>query len=359
MNGRVCFRDFRVQVAAYAQTVGSPLGVCIGNIPGLAGLVNIATERLISDPLAPEEGWWGGWAKYVFNVSQGNPYIVAPRGVARIIVQNLNTCPLKLQNGFYEFLDYGEGLQPKPCKQNVCDGFAQTYDRDTVPILGSLNPTAQFVRVVPTDSRDVGKAVIIQGTDQNGNTITSTDPVTNQTIPGEILVLASPFIQSVNQFLVAPNSNGINGIQKDTTSGSVTFQQVDALTGAASPLSSMEPSETTAQYRRYYVRGIPCFPQGSASAVNQIVAQCKLDYIPIASDPDYLGIPNVPALLAECEALRYETVDDMKSQQLAATKHAKALGLLAGQLTHYLGDTRPAVSVSLFGPQKHLRYQPI
>lgn len=74
--------DFRLQLAAYVQSVGSPLGVCVNDIPALAGLVNVATERLISDPLAPEEGWWGAWAKYVFNVSPGQPYIVAPREVA-------------------------------------------------------------------------------------------------------------------------------------------------------------------------------------------------------------------------------------------------------------------------------------
>lgn len=348
------FLDFRQQVAAYSQSVGNPLSQCVNNIPALAGLVNIATERLISDPLAPEEGWWGGWAKYLFNVSVTSPYIVAPREVARIILMDVNTCPVKLQNGFYEFLDYGQGLQPKPCKENVCNGFTQAYDRDTVPILGTLNPTAQIIRVFPTDSRDVGKIVIIQGTDNNGQTITSTDPVTNKTILGEYLSLELPFTDTDNQF------STITAAQKDYTFGPVTFFQVDPSTGTTANLSSMEPSETTGQYRRYYVGNIPCRPQcANTTGLSQVQAQCKLDYVPVYSDADYLGIPCVPALIAECEAIRYETMDNLKAQQMATSKHAKALQLLFGQIQHFMGNERPAVEVNLFGPRRHLRMQPV
>ena len=353
------FQDFRKQVAAYAESVGSPLGLCVGDIPGLAGLVNVSTERLISDPLAPEEGWWGGWAKYVFNVDPLNPYIVTPRGVARIIVLDVNTCPVKLQNGFYEFLDYGTGLQPKPCKQNVCNGFTQVYDRETVPTLGVLASSPQIIRVFPTDPRDAGSTVIVQGTDQNGQTVTSTDAVTNQTILGEEVVLNLPFVDTVNSFMSAPNMPGITGLEKDSTFGSVSFFQVDPDTGNSLPLSSMEPSETVSQYRRYFVGNLPCKPQCSTIGVNQVQAMCKLEYAPIQSDPDYLGIPCVPALIAECEALRYECMDNVKAQQMGVTKHAKALQLLFGQLQHYMGNERPAISVNLFGPRRHLRMQPI
>jgi len=353
------FLDFRVQLAAYAQSVGSPLGICIGNIPALTGLVNVATERLISDPLAPEEGWWGGWAKYVFNVDPTNAFIVLPRGLARIIVLDVNTCPVKLQNGFYEFLDYGTGLQPKPCKENVCNGFTQTYDRETVPTLGVLASTPQIIRVFPVDPRDAGSTVIIQGTDQNGQTVTSTDAVTNQTILGEEVTLNLPFVDTVNQFMSFPNMAGITGIEKDATFGPVTFFQVDPNTGFSSPLSSMEPSETSSSYRRYYVGNLPCRPACTTGGVSQVTAMAKLEYTPIQSDPDYLGIPCVPALIAECEALRYESMDNMKAQQMGTAKHAKALQLLFGQLQHYMGNERPAVSVNLFGPRNHLRYQPI
>ena len=347
------FLDFRNQVAAYAQSVGSPLGVCVGNIPALTGLVNIATERLISDPLAPDEGFWGSWGKFVFNVSQSNPYFVAPREVARAIVTDVNSCPVKIQNEFYEFLDFGRGLQPKPCQSSSCDGFVQAYDRNTVATLGTLNSGPQTIRIFPTDARDVGKTVIVQGPDQNGNTVTSTDPITNATITGEVVPLQFPFSNTVNQF-----TGALTGLQKDFTFGSVTIQQVNPTTGASSSLSSMEPTETTASYRRYLVNNLPC--QGPITGTPiQVTAMCKLEYVPIASDSDYLGIPCVPALLAETECLRYENMDTLKAQQLAIAKHNKALSLLFGQLDHYLGKERPAVEVNLFSPRKMMRCQPI
>lgn len=347
------FQDFRVQVAAYAQSVGSNLGVCVGNIPALAGLVNIATQKWLYDPLQPEEGWWFTWRKVVFNVSTSNPYITTPFRFARIIVMDVNTCPVKLQNGFYEFLDYGVGLQPKPCKQNVCNGQIQAYDRDTVATLGTLNPTPQFISVFPTDPRDSGKTVIISGADQNGNLITSTDPVTNQTISGEIVTLALPFSLTLNQF------SSVTGIQKDNTFGPVTFFQVDPITGNTMNLSSMEGAETNAAYRRYLVNNVPCQSVASPNGLTQVTAMCKLDYVPVASDPDPLIIPNIVALIAECEAIRYGNIDNPTAQSMAKSKHADAVGFLLGQLDHFMGKERPAISVSLFGPDRHLKCQPI
>lgn len=362
---RPTFRDFRVHSAAYAGSVGSPLGICVNNAPALAGLVNIGTEQLINDPDAPEEGWWGGWGRFVYNVTQGvqSQFITTQRGIARLIVMDVCNRPRKIQNGFYEFLDYGEGLKPPICQSNICGGQTMAYDRETVATLGLLNSTPQFIRVFPTDSRDVGRSVILQGTDQNGNVITSTDPTTDQTISGEIISLALPFAQSVNQY-----SNQLTGIEKDWTFGSVTFQQVDPISGTAVALSSMEPSETAANYRRYFLDKLPCScaagcPSTTTSAQIQVTAMAKLEYIPIASDPDYLGIPNVPALIAQCEFIRYSAMDNVKAQQLADKRHSEALKLLFGQLTHYLGNERPAISVSLFGKTKHhgkrLQRQPI
>ncbi len=353
MANRATFRDFRTQLAAYVASIGSPLGVCINNIPALAGLVNIATEQLINDPQAPEEGFWGGWARFVYNVNQSNPFITGQREVARLIVMDVCNRPRKIQNGFFEFLDYGEGLKPDICRQTICGGNTMAFDRETVATLGLLNSSPQIIRVIPTDSRDVGRSVIVQGQDQNTNTITATDPVTNQPILGEIVTLTAPFSQTLNQF-----TGQITGIQKDLTFGSVTFQQVDPVSGNATALSSMEPSETSAAYRRYFINNLPCNCCNTSTGITQVTAMVKLEYIPIASDPDYLGIPNVPALIAECEAARFGIMDNIKAQQLGAARHQKAIGLLFGQLDHYLGRERPAISVSLFG-RRRLARQPI
>lgn len=333
-------RDFRNRVAAYAQSVGSPLGVCLGNIPALAGLVNISTERLLFDPTCPDEGWWGGWGKYVFNINRLNPYITLPRGLARVILLDVCKSPMKVQNGFYEFLDFGEGLFPKDCKPNA--GPWQAYDRGSVPTLGKLACTPQLLCIMPTDARDVSKTFIAQGTDQNGNTILSTDPATNNPIQGEQISMAQPFKLSVNQF------SSISGLEKDSTYGPVIIMQQDPVTGFQQPLSMMEPSETSASYRTYLVNGVPCHGCKGDGNV-QVQAMCKFEFQPVASDSDYLVIPNVPALMAECESVRMESMDNQKAQAIAVQKHAKALGLLFGELDHYLGKERPAISVPIFG----------
>lgn len=344
---RPTVRDFRSRYAAYAQAVGSPLGRCIGDIPALCGMLNASTERLLFDPLQPEEGWWGTWLKMVFNVSCGQPFITLPRGFSRVILMDVCRRPTPVQNGFYEFLEFGRGLQePGPYRgQFAWDRRLQAYDRDTVNTLAPLLGTPQFIQVFPTDPRDQGKTVIVQGSDQNGMNIMSTDPVTNQTISGEIVTLNFPFSVTKNQFL-----GGIDGIEKDPTYGPVTFFQQDAASGKVNPLSQMEPSETSAAYRTYLVQGLDhgqCCQ--SPPTQRQVTAMCKVEFTPVSSDSDYLVIPCVPALLSECEAIRFESMDNAKVVALAAPKHQKALQLLFGQLDHYLGNQKPAIRISLFG----------
>lgn len=350
---RAAFKDFRVRVAGYAESVGSPLGICVNDIPALTALVNEATESLLFDPVAPEEGWWGTWGRFSFNVNKANPFITLPRGLARVIVMDVCRRPTKVQNGFYEFLDYGVGLQPRSCGQSQCDTLRQAYDREFVVTLGKLASDPPTIRVFPVDPRDVNKTVILQGKDQNGNTIYSTDPVTGESILGEALTLNLPFVDSLNLF----SGGQLDGIEKDITLGPVTFQQVDS-TGASSPLSSMEPSETSAAYRRYFINGLPCNCCDIQNGQVQVTAMCKLEFVPVMSDPDYLLIPNIPALIQECESKRYSAMDQVKAAQLAEQKHAKALQLLFGQLDHYMGRERPAVNVPIFGSSR-LRPQPV
>lgn len=329
----------------------------------MAALVNEAIETLLNDPLQPDEGWWGTWIRVAFNVTQAQPTFVQPREVARLILMDVCNHPTRIQNGFYEFLDFGRGLQPSGCPNNIasaaglssppCNQTLQAYDRESTPILGTQQATPQFVRMFATDPRDYGANVLVQGTDQNGMQILGTDALTGAPISGEVLALGSPFTTSVNQF-----SNPITGLQKDATFGPVTFFQVDPVTAAVVPLSVMEPSEVSAAYRRYFVNGLPTNCCNTPGGQVQIVAMAKLDFIPVMSDSDYLIIPNVPALIRECEAIRYSTMDTANAFKMSQQKHAAAISLLMGQLDAMLGKERPAITVPIFGSDR-LRMQPI
>lgn len=299
------------------------------------------------DPLAPEEGWWGGWVKMVFNLVPVNlsAYIVTPHDIARIILMDVCKNPIRIRNGFYEYLEFGIGLQPRGCNPQVCAPTTmQAFERDSVVTLYDFATSPQILRVFPSDNADLGKRIVFSGPDQNGATVLDIDPVSRAATLGETVYLRSPFADTLNRF------SSLTGIQKDATLGPVQVFMVDPTTGATSLLTSMEPNETTAQYRRYLVNGLPCACCSTSNI--QVTAQCKLDFVPVASDSDYLIIPNIPALMEEVQAIRYSRMDAQTAPALEQKHHAKALSLLNGQLDHFLGKVNTAVTVPLFGSDR-------
>lgn len=329
------------------------IGLCADDTTRIAAAVNEAQEYLINDPNAPDEGWWGGWARMVFNatVSSQGVYITTPRNVARVILATVCQVPIRIQNGFYEFLEFGIGNQPKNCIRGTsCAAGAgqltQAYERDTVVTLTDFASSARLIAIYPSDTRDIGKKVIITGNDVNGNPVYSTDATTGQAYAGEQVTLQFPFALTLNQF------TAVSGIQKDLTVAPLTFQMLDPTTAVLTSLSSMEPGETTAYYRRYFFNGLPYKCCNTTSGTVQIEAQCKLDYVPVASDPDYLTILSIPAIIEECKARRYSLMDSSSAPQLELKSHARALQLLCGQLDHYIGKTNTAIRVPLFGSQR-------
>ena len=311
----------------------------------VADYANDAQERLLMDPLCPSEGWWGGSVtlNLTATIANRSAYVVTPREIARLIVMGICQQPVQIRNGWYEYLQFGRGLQPKGCQNSACASPFQAYERDNVVTLAPLLSTPQQVRIYPTDVRDAGKRVLLQGKDQNGMVILTTDPGTGQSAPGEYISLSFPFSTSVNQF------STITGIQKDQSYGLVQFFQVDPDTGAEVALSAMDPNEGTAWYRRYLVNGIPSQNLCCASPANplQITAQGRLDFVPVQNETDYLTIPNVPALLEEAQSIRFAKMENGANQ--SAFHHVRALQLLNGQVDAMEGKTSVAISVPIWG----------
>lgn len=327
-------------------------GICADDLSRVASVANIVQERLMIDPLAPDEGWWGGWVDAVFNVqvSSRTAYIVTPWDIARVIVLDICNRPRPIRNGFYEYLQFGTGHMPRNC-QNLRNTVQQAFERDNVPLLGVFPSTApQFIRAYVTNSADVGKRLIVQGPDSNGKTVLGTDPDTGAPIVGERLYLDLPFKQSAFQY------QNVTGFIKDATLGPVQIFAVDA-GGTQTLISSMEPNETTASYRRYLINNLPPNCCNSPTGTVQVNTKCKLDFVPVQSDTDYLIIQNIPALIEEGQSWRYSDQDTETAAKLEAKHHAKALALLNGQLDHYQGKTNVAISAPIFGSAK-LRPQP-
>jgi hypothetical protein len=329
------------------------MGVCQAD-PVVTNYCNEAQDRLLLDPMCPDTGWWGGWIRMnlAMSIANGAGYVTTPQEICRLIVMSICQQPVHIRNGFYEYLEYGNGLQPKSCS-STCTNTFQAYERDNVVTLRDFLTTPQIIRIYPTDGRDTGLRVLIQGKDQNGMEVLTTDPGTGGSAPGEYVQLAFPFVDTTNTW------SSISGIQKDETYGPLTFVQVDPTTLVETALSSMEPREGTAWYRRYLVAGIPSANMCCSTCnTTQIVAQGKLDFVPVKNETDYLTIPCVPALIEECMAIRFSRMDSTAAATQALVHHGRALAYLNGQLDKFEGKWSTAIKVPIFGSDRLTR-QPV
>lgn len=343
---RLRFYDLRL------SRLPQSVGLCQGDLPGLAGYINSAQERLLTAREAGDEGWWGTWAEIGFNVSRTAPYITLPRQVARLEAVDVCGVTVPLNNNFFEYLEFGNGRLPKlhprhrdwwPMTQVMTRNNAVTFYN-----LDATTAAPKTIRIYCADPADADgtKRVLLQGTDASGATIYSQD--VSVQVTGIFVTLGSPFVDSPIPFA------SLNGIQKDTTSGDIQFFQVDPVTGVQTPLHTMEPGETTALYRRYYFDDLPCNCCQNPNVVPatnqvQVTALAKLELIPVRVDPDYCLIQSKEAIINECEAIRYEGMDNKSAHQMADRKHILAIRLLNGELAHRYGIDKPAVSFAPFG----------
>lgn len=328
----------------------SVVGLCTDNIPGIAAMVNSAQRRLLYAKEAGEEGWWGTWAEIVFNVSRDQPYITLPREIARL--ESVTVCdrPVAVENQFYEYLRFGNGRMPKQFAPVRNNRFVTTaFSRNNAALFTDLSNPPQVLAIYASNPADTDGThrILIQGLDQNGNVVYSQD-VLNQ-VTGIYVTLQAPFVTTPFPF------NFITGIQKDVTSGPVSIFQVDPNTGAQVLLLTMEPSETTSSYRRYYFDSLPCgccpppgVPQGTCVQA-QVSAIAKLDLIPVVVDTDYLLIRNIEAIIEECQSVRYSEMDTASAKQMSQERHIAAVRMLNGELNHFLGQDSPAIDFRPFG----------
>ncbi len=324
------------------------IGLCAGDNDEFPATLNEAQLRIITEETQPDEGWWGTWAIMRFNLDATTNSFTTPRDVARVTGIDVCKKPVLLRNQFYEYMEFGTGQRPQSCSQNrLCENLG-AWDRGRVVTFADLTPPNKKLRAYLTNASDAGKRVFYSGKDQFDNVIVTQDGLLNVT--GEFVILGSPFIDTVFQY------TELSGIQKDETNGPVQIFQVDTVTGDETLLVTMEPGETTASYRRYFVNGIPC--SCCSSPTIQVSTLVKLDLIPAVVDTDYLLIGNLAALKEECQSIRMSDMDSVAAKKISDKHHAAALRILFGELDHYVGKEKVSIRVPIFGSDR-LRRQPI
>lgn len=319
------------------------VGLCQADTPRVSEFVNGAQRRLLMCKEAGDEGWLGTFAEMVFQVSRSNPYITTPRSVARLELINVRDRPIALNNQFYEYLRFGNGRLPKHCRRNDAWPITQAVSRNNAVTFTDLTNPPQFIRVYALDPADAdptaAKRIMIQGNDNNDNQVLSQDG--RNEVFGIFLNLSdSPFAQTPMSL------NTLAGIQKDITYGPVQIFQVDPKTGNQTLLHTMEPTETTALYRRYYLDSLPC---GRSDKPVQVTAIAKLELIPVMTDTDYCLLQNLEAIIEESQSIRYSEMDTTAAKTISQERHQQAVRFLNGELVHYLGKDDPAVVFAPFG----------
>lgn len=323
------------------------VGLC-QNDEGVASWVNTAQQRLLYAKEASDESWHGTWAEVRLNVGRDAPYITLPREIARL--ESVAVCDkvVPVNNQFFEYLQFGNGRMQKDWVRRCRNPQRAVYERNDQVLFTDLTNAPQIIGVYTTDSADLGsKRVLIQGLDQNGSPVYTTDG-TSQVL-GEFVTLEAPFATTQHTY------SKITGIQKDITSGTIQFVQIDPTTSAQVTLLTMEPGEKTASYRRYFFDNLPCgcCPQAGVVVTScppaQVTAIAKLELIPVVYDTDWLLFQNLEAIIEEGRSAFYSNVQTVAAQQLAAIHHTNAIRLLNGELGHYHGINTPAVNISYFG----------
>ncbi len=321
------------------------LGLCADNLPAIAGYTNSAVRRLLYCKEAMEEGWNGSWAEIAFNISRAHPYITLPREIARLEAADVCDVPVTLRNQYAEYLRFGNGRLPKRCL-NCLPFVTQGLARNNAVTFIDMTMPPQYITAFLTDPNDVGKRVFIQGWDSNDVPIYTLDGGTN--VQGVFMNLDSPFVTTPMTL------NRLTGIQKDVTLGEVRYYQTNPTTGEQVWLLTMQPTETTASYRRYYFDSLPCSccppPAPGASCTDvRVTAIAKLDMIPVAVDTDYVLLTNLEAIIEEAQSVRYSEMDSKDAKEMAHERHLQAVRLLMGELGHYNGVDANAVNFAPFG----------
>jgi hypothetical protein len=344
-------RLYDVRVSGFPEA----LGLCSSDIKSIAKAVNAAQRQLLYAKECGDEGWWGTFAEVRFQASRETPYVTMSREIARIEALDVCSRPVPLRNQFWEYLQYGNGRMPKMNPWRGWSRFTQGLTRNNAVTMVDPYPSPNpfNIKIFVTNAADVDTPlrVLLQGNDSTGSPIYTMDGPNNTT--GQYVPLALPYA-------VAPQEmTTLTGIQKDVTAGAVQIFQSDP--AGVLPdvlLLTMEPSETTASYRRYYLDHLPCWccPQAPGPPCPprpcqpvSVEAIVKLDLVPVTVDSDYCLIGNLEALMLQAQSDRMKKMDTTTATAKSAAYHKEAIRLLIGECRHYLGAETAAVRFSPFG----------
>lgn len=241
-------------------------------------------------------GRWFGTTQLMRLCLTDSCCVILPREVAVIEAANLDHHPLGMGNAWYQFIkphsecSSSRSSSGSPCSGPqlacACCGCSQRVmeDKGTVASFATTTGTNQKIRAYPGNAVDVGKKIIFQGYDKNGNWVRTVSG--GVVIDGESVTLALPFATTTTIW----NPGAPTAVIKDPTSYRVLVYSVDATSGEESAIADYQPSETEPMYRMVQIEG--CNDTCGGTGTKTLLAIVSLQHIPATVDNDWLLFTN-------------------------------------------------------------------
>lgn len=281
--------------------------------PEFVQLVNDAQQRLVMS----HELWWEVTERYVVSVVDG--CITWPRFVASVIVMAVNTVPMPVRNGWFEFLECGYGIRdPKP-GFNDCGLF----DRGTAPVFADISGPNLKVKLYADEAESAGQFVTIYGTDGDGHVLRSADGSEGL----QLAIPINPGVPTISPVMV----RSVRAVAKPITKGALRLYELDEEEETQRAMAIWEPEETRPAYRRSLLGGL-CSTQA-----HTVTVMVKREFHPALRDSDWLMIANLQALRHMMLAVKQE---DAEAWQQADLHERKAREILEREAAHYIGPGR-------------------
>lgn len=302
------------------------LNLCADD-PRLLSFLNEAQERLLSY----KEAWLGTWQRARFQITES--CIVWPRGVEDIRLAQICGTPMVLRNEWYEYL----GPVGEPNESSITGNFLTMKSTGTTPIPKNIQVTGSVIRTYPGDLVDVGKRVLYQGYDENGEWVRTVDTENGDiVVDGEYVTVASPFVDTTKKWA----RGGITGVQRDATSyAQKVFEVYENTAYAESMMADYQADDTLPNFRSTEIVNYrtvrSLVPKDSTC---NIVMDCivKRSHIPVSIDSDYFVIQSIPALK---DAARSVKLEEDVGVGAGEALMGSAIKILRNQLANFIGDT--------------------
>lgn len=306
----------------------------------LTQYVNAAVQELMN-----EGDWPGVVDRWYFAFNETTALVSLPYFLERLIDVTVDDVPLEVRSPWYEFVQYGPGVQRDrdTIRAERRSWVSVVMDRGEVCTQHPLPVTGgPWTLCVETERQEDSTATMnFQGYDASGNVI-RTQPLTDGTAgdweTGETISLTegtSGPICTTQEFAT------LTSVRKSLTHGAVTLSATDGSTTL--DLSQYQFDETSPSYRQYFIPHL-YRPDTTNYAHRVILARCRRRFIPVSEDNDPLIIGNTLALQEMMLAQWYRTVPDL--EEFAAHK-AVAVDLMRKEAQAHMGKARtPSLTFS-------------